>query len=327
MAHELSMREDGTAEMAYVGKTPWHGLGQALNPGAPIEAWARAAGMTWRVHGLPISYSTWRAGALHQHTIPRRQALVRSDTERCLGIVSNQYKPVQPADVLDFFKRLIDLGGYQLHTAGVLKSGQRLWALAEMDHTARIVSDDVIEGYILLTTSYDGQNATTARVTTVRVVCHNTLTAATQGGANIVTVPHTLHFNPEQVRQQLGIARDLLETFALSARRLATASMVPSDLNRFLETLFNSPALVLDPDAEPLEAHGPRTVRDLFYGRGKGSELAGMTAWGALNAVTEYVDFHRRARGQGNRLHAAWFGEGEQLKNRAFKQLTALVGA
>jgi hypothetical protein len=27
--------------MAFVGNTPWHGLGQELQPGAPLEVWGR----------------------------------------------------------------------------------------------------------------------------------------------------------------------------------------------------------------------------------------------------------------------------------------------
>ena len=35
--------------MAYVGDTPWHGLGQELSPKQPIEVWAKEAGMDWRI--------------------------------------------------------------------------------------------------------------------------------------------------------------------------------------------------------------------------------------------------------------------------------------
>ena len=30
MAHQITIRENGYAEMAFVGDTPWHGLGQQL---------------------------------------------------------------------------------------------------------------------------------------------------------------------------------------------------------------------------------------------------------------------------------------------------------
>ena len=44
MAHELSTRNNGFVEMAYVGEKPWHGLGQELDANATIEQWQTSAG-------------------------------------------------------------------------------------------------------------------------------------------------------------------------------------------------------------------------------------------------------------------------------------------
>ena len=50
MAHLLQ-------SMAYVGETPWHNLGQQLEPKQPIEVWAREAGMDGP-SGPPL-FATW----------------------------------------------------------------------------------------------------------------------------------------------------------------------------------------------------------------------------------------------------------------------------
>lgn len=47
MAHLLQ-------SMAYVGETPWHNLGQQLEPKQPIEVWAREAGMDWTIRSSPV---------------------------------------------------------------------------------------------------------------------------------------------------------------------------------------------------------------------------------------------------------------------------------
>ncbi len=49
MIHQLE-------QMAYVGDTPWHGLGQQLTPNQSIEVCAQQAGMDWRIESLNVSY-------------------------------------------------------------------------------------------------------------------------------------------------------------------------------------------------------------------------------------------------------------------------------
>ena len=49
------------------------------------------------------------------------------------------------------------------------------------------------------------------------------------------------------------------------------------------------------------------------------------TAWGLVNAVTEYVDHHRRARSSDYRLDSAWFGQGATLKQRAMHKSLILL--
>ena len=56
MAHQLTIRENGYTEMAFVGETPWHGLGQELDQNATIEQWRVAAGMDWSIESSPVCF-------------------------------------------------------------------------------------------------------------------------------------------------------------------------------------------------------------------------------------------------------------------------------
>ena len=49
MAHQIE-------QIAYVGETPWHGLGNQLSPNQPLEVWAQQAGMDWRIESSDVSY-------------------------------------------------------------------------------------------------------------------------------------------------------------------------------------------------------------------------------------------------------------------------------
>ncbi len=70
-----------------------------------------------------------------------------------------------------------------------------------------------------------------------------------------------------------------------------------------------------------------KSVQALYEGEGMGSDLASSrgTAWGVLSWVTEYVDHHRRARSDDHRRHAAWFGPGAQMKQRAWDEVMKIV--
>ena len=91
--------------MAFVGQTPWHGLGNQLPAKQPIEVWARKAGMDWSIRETPVCYRT--NGIDQDHgvlTFGDQKVLYRSDTGAALSVVGDRYKVVQPRDVLEFYR-------------------------------------------------------------------------------------------------------------------------------------------------------------------------------------------------------------------------------
>jgi phage/plasmid-like protein (TIGR03299 family) len=331
MAHALSIRATGKAEMAYVGKTPWHELGQQLPAGASLEVWAKAAGMDWTIESSPVQFAV--NGELHQ--MPDRVVLYRGDNQFALSSVSRWYKPVPPAEVLGFFRDLTDAAGFTLETAGTLFGGKRLWALASIGAEAAIADQrDKVKGYLLLSTACDGTMATEARYTTVRVVCNNTLGYARNRGKASVKVTHSSTFDPAAVKRELGIETaqaqftDAMEQFRQMAEtRLTEGETIDATANLFV------PAYAEMDKAERAKLLGKTSgpifrVDELAVGRQAiGSDLTGTagTVWGWLNAVTQYVDHEARAQSQDTRLNSAWYGKGAEIKNRALETATRYV--
>ncbi|KQW61759.1 DUF932 domain-containing protein [Variovorax sp. Root411] len=312
MAHLLQ-------QMAYVGQTPWHELGNQLPPKQPLEVWARSAGMDWRICETPVRYMAEQAGALGSiMTFEDQKVLYRSDTKAPLSVVGGRYQIVQPRDVLEFYRDLTEVSGFELETAGVLKAGRKFWALARTGKETVLKGNDTVKGYILLATSCDGTLATTATPTTVRVVCNNTLSIALNGASSAVRVPHSTTFDPQAVKKQLGIAVSGWDTFMYRMKTLSERKVKTHEsLNFFLRVLCQ-----IDGHADSQALTNERAlkkVQELYEGRGRGAELgtAKGTAWGLLCAVTEFVDHERRARSQEYRLDSAWFGQGAGLKQRA----------
>ena len=316
MAHMID-ETSGAAAIAFVGTTPWHGLGQALTAGADIATWTREARLDYTVLESPVLYRT--AAASEPELFKGRKVLHRSDTGGALAVVSDGYHVVQPAEVMGFFERLVGLGGFQLETAGALSYGRRVWALASVGAGADVVDGDVVKPYLLLGTSYDGTMATVAKFTTIRVVCNNTITAALNDTQGTVRVLHSERFDPEAVRLELGIVANNWERFLVQSRQLAKVEMNDAEADSFIAELlkpYHSGRL------DVTESRAFKRIRALFDGASIGNELAGASRWGMLNAVTELVD-HERGRSDNTRLESAWFGTGAAIKARALELLTA----
>lgn len=323
--------------MAYTGQTPWHQLGNALPKKQSIDVWAQAAGMQWQILETPVRYlaadSSEASSSMYAEPMefPDQKVLYRSDTKAPLSVVSNRYQVVQPRDVLEFYRDLTEVAGYELETAGVLKAGRKFWALARTGKSAALKGDDVVHGYLLLATSCDGTLATVAMPTTVRVVCNNTLAIALQGATNAVKVSHSTRFDAQAVKRQLGIAVGQWDSFMYQMRTLAERKVKSHEaMNFFLKVLCASDKPGSSGAGQSTGLTNERAMQKaqmLFDGHGRGATLSSAqgTAWGLLCSITEYVDHERRARSQDNRLDSAWFGVGAAVKQRALEHALQLV--
>jgi phage/plasmid-like protein (TIGR03299 family) len=309
MAHELQ-------KMAYVGETPWHGLGNRLSPNQPLEIWQREAGMDWRIESSAVHFKSAGSGLLAPiHTFPDQKVLYRSDTQQPLSVVSQRYQD------------LTEVSGYELETAGVLRGGRKFWALARTGQSVALKGGDEVRGYLLLATSCDGTLATTATPTTVRVVCNNTLALSLKGATTAIKVPHNTRFDPGVVKKQLGVAVSRWDEFMYEMRMLAERKVSSKEAEHFFNQVLSVTSTDGTASAKQTNRHAISKAHNLYDGRGKGAELASAkgTAWGLLNAVTEFVDHEKRARSADYRMDSAWFGQGAMVKQRALHGALSLV--
>ena len=322
MAHELATKSD----MAYVGIEPWHQLGNKLPPKQPIEVWQKAANMNWQIKQSDVLFNAQNddGNLLNLRTNPDATVLYRSDNFMPLSVVSKRYKVVQPKEVLEFYRDLVSVGGYELESAGILRGGKKLWALAKTGQETMLAGGDRVKAYLLLASSCDGSLATIAQFTSVRVVCSNTLQLAVGQSKGQIRVPHSTTFNASEVKQELGIGLSSWDTFMANIKSMSNRPINKFEAMSYLVNVLGDADLPLNsqPNQKAIQ-----TVYGLYTGAGKGSELASAkgTAWGILNGVTEYVDSHRRAHSQDNRLDSAWFGIGAQIKEKAFQKALALT--
>jgi len=325
MAHELHINRAGKAAMAYVGETPWHGLGQALTPDANLDTWTREAGFDWEIKKGAIAYEVRdeNDAPIRMQTVPKRWALYRSDTGAPLSVMSSNYHITQPRDVMEFFRDLCEVGGFKMETAGMLREGATYWALAKADDSFDVGGGDVVLPYLLLATSCDGTLSNLAQFTTTRVVCNNTLSVAVDNKTGQIRVPHSTQFNPTRFKTELGLVGGTWDKFKADATTMSKRTVSKEEAVKYFLDVFYGADEDIDPKAKrPMIELVTKIYLD---GIGQQTKTATGTAWGLLNAVTRFADHERGATSRDTRLQSAWFGAGARLKRDALQSALALV--
>src|SRR6056300_526944 len=220
--------------MAYAGEVPWHGLGVPVsNDLTPIQMMEKA-GVDWRVQEVEtfIEYNGKR-----QTT--GQKALVRETDGRIMTTVGENWNPVQNEDAFNFFAEYCLSGDMEMHTAGSLKDGQMVWALAKVKSDFELFGGDRVESYLLFSNPHQYGKAIDIRFTPIRVVCNNTLTLSLGSSSSAsVKLNHRVEFNPEMVKEMLGVAHDKLETYKEMAEFLGSKRYTKETVTEYFNNVF-----------------------------------------------------------------------------------------
>lgn len=352
MAHQLTInRITGKAEMFYVGETPWHSLGTQVPAELTGREARKAAGLLWEPELVPLyTHRMDPLGAQMQaYPVDGFQAVLRNDTKDQLGVVNRTFTLMSNEALFDFGDALVGEAAAMYHTAGSLRGGARVWALAKMPKTFDVVRGDAVEQYILLANGHDGSLSFTCRFTNVRVVCQNTLSAAlNESGAKYqAKLRHTksLPDRAAEARKVLGMSLRYFEVVGKRFQAMAAKEINAAILAQYMDTIFPlakpTPADDLPPaeraqaqdEVQEERAQAKRIHEAIAYlfENGRGNQMPGVrgTVWAAYNAVTEYVDHVRGIRLDGTPrqswAESALFGNGDWHKGHAFDAAMKLV--
>jgi phage/plasmid-like protein (TIGR03299 family) len=212
MAHNLMFDEETQQHaMFVVGErdAAWHKLGQRVDSAVSWESAMELAGLDWTVKK-------------HQLLGPDARpieawGIFKEPNREFLGAVGGQYTAIQNRYAFDFVDTLLEAeNGSHYDSAGALGNGERIWVSAKVPYSISIRgTDDLTETYLIFATSHDGSMAATGKLSTVRVVCNNTLTSALNGSGSFVRVKHT----PDAERR-LSQAKRLMSGVSQSVKTL-----------------------------------------------------------------------------------------------------------
>ena len=302
--------------MAYAGEVPWHGLGVPVsNDLTPVQMMEKA-GLNWTVEQID-SYVN-----VGDKQIPTgMKSLVRSSDNKVLTNIGQVWNPVQNEDAFNFFSEYVMKGDMEMHTAGSLKGGQLVWALAKVKESFDLFGGDTVESYLLFSNPHKYGFSIDVRFTPIRVVCNNTLSLSLEAKAErSVKVGHRTEFNAGEVKKALGIASAKLHEYKDMAQFLGSKRYNIDDLVEYYNTVFPRTADKRVQNQELSVETLSKNAKAAFDAieQQPGAKFAEGSWWQAFNSVT-YVTDHLQGRNADNRLYSSWFGGNQVRKRDALK--------
>lgn len=300
--------------MAYAGEVPWHGLGVKVPADLSPAQMLEKAGLDWSVEKIPaFSEINGKKVAVGW------SALTRSSDDRILGVVSNDWNPVQNHEAFEFFDEYCRAGDMEMHTAGSLRDGQIVWALAKVKDSFDLFKGDQVDSYLLFTNPHKFGQCIDVRFTPIRVVCNNTLTLSlNQKADRVVKKNHRTVFDAAEVKEALGIATEKLAKYKEMAAFLGSKKYKEESIKEYFNRVF--PVLAYNkekgPQRKELSKSATRALEVLHTQ--PGANFAEGSWWQAFNAVT-YLTDHEIGRSADTRLQSAWFGANKNLKIKALE--------
>tara|TARA_X000001382_G_scaffold13910_4_gene9006 strand:+ start:566 stop:1564 length:999 start_codon:yes stop_codon:yes gene_type:complete len=332
MAHGIT-ESDG---LVLHKKMAWHGFGNVVEEApTPYEALG-LANLNWKVNQTESVRGTTENGDTFDS--PKWRLNIRSDNSEVLGCVSENYVPIQNSDVAHFCEQISQDTVVKVESAGSLFGGRQLWFLlkAETFEMGRDGKEDPIAPYILVANSHDSTLAFSARPTSVRVVCNNTLSWAMNRKQNVFNLRHT-----GSILDRVDIAREELQNymsgidkFKVACNHLRNTTINREEIQRFFFQMYERCVGVI-PD------EGPHTSDEDYRKRDKAMKsieevcnnfdeelsVAGDSYWNAFNASSRWLQNRNNSKNPDTRMFNKMMGAANDNTSKAFNLALSSAGA
>lgn len=296
MAHNLTIRENGSAEFFCSVTAAWHNKGVVTDSKQNTTDGMRVSQLDWTVKKSPI-FTKSKDGEWIQ--IQDRVAIQREDNDRVLSTMSPSYETIQNVQMAEFGDALAGAGNSHWETMGSIDGGRIVFMQMELEGSMFLKSnpDDKTVKKLLLLNSHDGSHALMGMLTPIRVVCQNTLNAALGNHSNQFKIYHRKNYasKKEYAAKVLGLAYAYYDDLQLVMDQLAEEQVTKTYVEGFVNALIPSAKEEVSTRTENRRSQ----ITDLFS-TGKGNN--GETKWDLFNAVTEYVDHHSVGRLTNSRM-------------------------
>jgi phage/plasmid-like protein (TIGR03299 family) len=306
------------------GQAAWHGQGVVTEGTLPAREAFETANALFTVEKRPLFFygTDDSPSPTHGEQVPfptESFAVVRTDTEHLLGVVSKQYEIVQNDSLLrmaEFIREEVDMDCVIVLSDGAKVCFTATLRGAETD----IVPGDTVKRRIVGYLGHDGKTGCGAKFTNIRVVCQNTLTAALRdsGAHSSITHKNGANNNFDTLISSIDVARQDFVTECELMREFSRHSMSVSDFNEFVDEVYN---------VEDGDVFRKRQKLETAFRVGYGQEYAPFSLWTGVNAITQVETSTRGTTAAKGRAQFArgTFGAGAQISKKAFAVAAAML--
>lgn len=238
MSHEIMKTKDGIFAMAYRAgdALPWHAAEtnpQTFAPNATPQEIGDAARLGYEVQLVPNCFSDGSP-------IPESFHISRvSDPFTVFGrFVAGDWQPVQNSDLLDLAAHVAERHGFEIITAGALHGGAKVFVQLETGQAFSLPGNDKLVSRLLATVSHTGAESNKFVGCNTRVVCDNTVRAATGEGAGIICHDHRVAFDHDAITTAIGLNAESFGEFSQFAIAAANRALSDAEALEYFRTVY-----------------------------------------------------------------------------------------
>ena len=353
-----SFAENGRKERA------WHGLGQVVNEPMFVEQALKLCHADYGVKMQPVvalsdeiihaieNNEMIEADKLLSLIVNNTKATMRLDTNKSLGIVSDKYGIVQNEDAFKFVDmfcsgKVADRDNTPaIESCGVLGNGERVFVTAKFPKPIVLDArrDDLIDMYVVFTTSHDGSGAVRCMVTPIRVVCNNTLNMAMKNNIGRISFRHSSKImgrldllnkeNAEFAYRTLNVANVYEKALKENFNHLRNIKLAEKELDRVIAeiALSDEANKIFIESGNINHADIPTRGRNIFVdmkncvesGIGQDILESGNALW-AINGITSYYQNVANYKNDEVKFDSLSNGHVYKKMNKAFDKLLSLA--
>jgi len=279
------------------------------------------AGVDWTVEKIP-SFVHHNG----EQIATGMEALVRSTDSKVLTQVGGNWNPVQNEQAFEFFNDYCSAGDMEMSSAGSLKDGKMVYALAKVKESFDILGGDQVDSYLLFSNPHEYGKSIDIRFTPVRVTCMNSLALAlNRTSVNSTKINHRKAFDAEQVKVTMGLAHEKFDQYKVMAELLSKRQFTAATLIQYYNSLFPSQSPAAEVKTYNDLAPNAKKAFELLETQ-PGAEYGRGSWWQAFNSVT-YLTDHQLGRTADGRMTSAWFGANQVKKKRAAELAVEMAAA